>query len=380
MMTETILLYSFLFLLIHYLIFLSIIYRGLSNLKTVDNISQSTNEFISVIIPFRNESGKILRSLNSIQSQNYSSDKFEVIYVNDFSTDDSHEKISGAISSDNVRVISVPEDYSRQAHKKRAVRFGIENSKGKIIVTTDADCVHNPEWLSTLLSYFDKNSGFVSGPVSFISDGSFFSKFQALEFAGLVITGAGLIGAGKPTICNAANIAYRKEAFDKVNGFKDQMNLSSGDDELLMQKISKETVFKVKFCPDKNAVVKTEGNESIGQLYQQRKRWASKGLFYADKFLIVKLILIYLFYLSLPVQLILGLTVENIFLFSLSLSLLLKIAFEFSVLRKGIKIFLNNGLLKPFLIAEILHIPYIIIAGLSGLFGNYIWKDRVVKR
>lgn len=380
MMTETIILFLFLFLLIHYLIFLSIINRGLNNLKSVDNILPPSNEFISVIIPFRNESDKILRSLASIQSQNYPSDKFEVIYVNDFSTDDSHKKISGAIRSVNIRVISVPEDYSRQAHKKRAVRYGIENSKGKIIVTTDADCIHKPEWLSTLLSYFGKDTGFVSGPVRFISDGSVFGNIQALEFAGLVITGAGLIGAGKPTICNAANIAYRKEAFEKVNGFNDQMNLSSGDDELLMQKISKVTDHKVKFCPDINAVVETEGNKSIGQFYQQRKRWASKGLFYADKFLIVKLILIYLFYLSLPAQLILGLTAENIFIFSFLLTLLLKITFEFSVLRKGIKIFLNKELLKSFLTAELLHIPYIIIAGVSGLFGNYIWKDRVIKR
>ncbi len=260
------------------------------------------------------------------------------------------------------------------------MRFGIENANGNIIVTTDADCVYSKEWLNSLLQTFDSVTGFVSGPVEFENDEKLFAKFQKLEFAGLVLCGAGLIGAGHPTICNAANIAYKKNVFDEVGGFKDQMNLSSGDDELLMQKISKDSDFKVKFCIDKKAIVKTTANKTIGDFFQQRKRWASKGLFYGDKSLVLKLILIYSFYIGLIAQLLLSITVNKIFLFSFLLSLFLKIIYEFKILFKGKKILFNDLRLGYFIIAEVFQIPYIIFTGLAGSFGNYIWKSRKVKR
>ena len=378
-MIDNILLIVFILLLINYIIFLLRIFSGLKNLKSCD-VDFMPEDFVTVIIPFRNESENILHSLKSIEAQNYPREKYEVLFVNDFSQDDSLQKISDYKKSDNIKILSVPSDYSMNAHKKRAIRFGIQNAKGKIILTTDADCNHNVDWLKSLLSCMKHDVGFVSGPVEFYSNESFFSKLQKIEFAGLVITGAGLIGSGKPIICNAANIAYRKNAFDKVNGFNDQMNLSSGDDELLMQKIWKETDYKVKFCINKKAIVETDPNRTVKQFYQQRKRWASKGLFYADKFLIVKLILIYLFYVGLLVQLVLGIFFSIYFVFSFIISFFLKALVEFLVLKKGSSVLFDKFFLIPFPIAEIIHLPYIIIAGISGAFGNFKWKNRTVKR
>lgn len=378
-MIDNILLIVFILLLINYIIFLLRIFSGLKNLKSCD-VDFMPEDFVTVIIPFRNETENILRSLKSIEAQDYPREKYEVLFVNDFSQDDSLQKISDYKKSDNTKILSVPSDYSMNAHKKRAIRFGIQNAKGKIIITTDADCNHNVDWLKSLLACMKDDVGFVSGPVEFYSNESFFSKLQKIEFAGLVITGAGLIGSGKPIICNAANIAYRKNAFDKVNGFNDQMNLSSGDDELLMQKIWKETDYKVKFCTNKKAIVETDPNRTVKQFYQQRKRWASKGLFYADKFLIVKLILIYLFYVGLLVQLVLGIFFSIYFVFSFIISFFLKALVEFLVLKKGSSVLFDKFFLSPFPIAEIIHLPYIIIAGISGAFGNFKWKNRTVKR
>lgn len=378
-MIDNILLSIFLLLLLNYIIFLTRIFIGIKKLKPCEDDFTSP-EFISVIIPFRNESGNILQSLKSIEEQSYPKGKYEVLFVNDYSEDDSLQKILQTKKSDNIKVLTVPSDYSQNAHKKRAIRFGIQNAKGKIIVTTDADCNHNKEWLKSLLVCMKDDVGFVSGPVEFISNESFFSKLQKIEFAGLVITGAGLIGSDKPIICNAANIAYRIDAFNKVNGFNDQMNLSSGDDELLMQKIWKETNYKVKFCINKKAIVETYPNKTVNQFYHQRKRWASKGLFYADKFLILKLILIYLFYIGLVTQLVLGIFLSVYFAFTFLISFVLKILFEFSVLKRGSDILFGKKFLKLFPIAEILHVPYIIIAGISGAFGNFVWKNRTLNR
>jgi cellulose synthase/poly-beta-1,6-N-acetylglucosamine synthase-like glycosyltransferase len=369
----------FLFFLLHYLFFLQRIIRGLNTLKSLKN-NELPYEFISIVIPFRNEQDNILTNLKSLESQLYPSEKFEIIYVDDFSEDLSQDILIKNVRKNNIKILSVPKDYSKNAHKKRAIRFGIENARGEIIVTTDADCIYDEEWLQTLLLSFDALTGFVSGPVEFISDKGLFSQFQQLEFAGLVLSGAGLIGSGHPTICNAANIAYKKKIFDEVGGFNDNMNLSSGDDELLMQKISKDTDFKVKFCTDKKAIVKTSTNKSMSDFIQQRKRWASKGLFYGDKSLVLKLILIYAFYLGLITQIILGLILSNIFILSFIISILLKFIFEFRILSIGKEKIFNDLRLKYFFVAEVFQIPYIIYAGLVGAFGNYLWKSRKLKR
>ena len=324
MILNLVLIIIFILLLAHYIFFLMKILSGLKKLEPSTSIT-FPEEFISVIIPFRNEEKNILVNLKSIENQDYPKEKYEVIYVDDSSEDNSLKLLHDNKIADNIKVLSVPEKFSVNAHKKRAVRYGIENSSGQIIVTTDADCVHETIWLSSLVSNFDEETGFVSAPVEFIDGKTLFSKIQKLEFAGLIITGAGLIGSGSPTICNAANIAYRRKTFDEVGGFRNQMGLSSGDDELLMQKIAKDTDYKVRFSVNKNSIVKTHSNKNIEEFYHQRKRWASKGLFYGDKNLIVKLILIFLFYIGLVLQPILAITLSGYFILSLLASILSQI-------------------------------------------------------
>lgn len=376
---DEILILFFATLLIHYLIFLMVIYNGLKKLKIRQN-PEPPAEFVSVVIPFRNESENILNSLSSIEKLAYPKHKFEVIYVNDLSTDNSVEILRKADKSFNIKVIDVPSDFSPNAHKKRAIRFGIENAKGEIIVTTDADCIHKSDWLLIMTSCLDDNTGFVAGPVKFIDKKTLFSKLQSLEFAGLVLTGAGLIAMNRPVICNAANLAYKKDAYNKVNGFTDNLNLSSGDDEFLMQKIHKDTDYNVDFCYNKDAVVLTDPNKDLKQFYQQRKRWASKGMFYSDKLLILKLLMIYLFYLGIPLQIVLGFLYNPVFIVTAFITLLLKSFIEFIIINRGANFLFNRKLVLLFPVAEIMHIPYILVAGISGLFGNFTWKERKLKR
>ncbi|MGB5895490.1 MAG: glycosyltransferase [Ignavibacteriaceae bacterium] len=379
MMIEYILLGIFAILLGHYSLFLFSILRGLRKLKP-SQPNQIPKEFVSIIIPFRNESENIISNIKSIIGQNFPKENYEVIYVDDNSTDNSFRILNDYPKPPNVNILSLPNDYSPNAHKKRAIRYGIENSAGEIIITTDADCVYSRNWMSSMLSYFDDETGFISGPVEFLDDDGMFSKLQKLEFAGLVITGAGLIGIGKPTICNAANIAYRKKTYEEVNGFYDQMDLSSGDDELLMQKISKDTKYKVKFSLVTDSIVKTSANKNINEFYHQRKRWASKGLFYKNIRLIITLILIYLFYLGLVIQPFLILLISSSFIYTFGLSLASKLFLEYLILLKGMKILFSKLSLKPFILSEFLQVPYIIIAGISGMFGNLEWKGRKIKR
>lgn len=373
------LLIIFSFLLLNYLFFLSSILKGLKIVSKNKNISNEKC-FVSVIIPFRNEEKNLIKSLESIAFQDYAVDKFEIIYVDDNSDDNSVKILEEKISLRNVRIIKSPASLDERGHKKKALKYAIKNCKGEIIITTDADCIHDKTWLSTMVSKFDEGTGFVSGPVKFISDKTLFSELQKIEFSSLILVGAGLIGIKQPIICNAANLGFRKTVFDEVGGYEDNLNISSGDDEFLMQKISHQTNYKVKFCSDKKAISFTYPNKSIAEFYQQRKRWASKGLYYVENATVAKLVLIFLFYIGLITQFFLGVFFNIIFLYSLKISFILKMIFEYLiVVREGKKLFGKHKTFH-FIIAEFLHIPYILAAGISGIFGNYKWKGRKIER
>ena len=363
----------------YYLIFLIKIVNGLKIVKN-DLDSNSLNEFVSVIIPFRNEENILQRNLASVESQSFPKDRYEIIYVDDNSDDNSVKVIEDNISSNNVRIIKSENNFNDRAHKKLALKMAIENSKGEIIITTDADCFHGRDWLSTMVKKFDMETGFVSGPVEFVDDGKIFSKLQKLEFSSLIVVGAALIGINEPIICNAANLGFRKSVFKLVNGYEDNLNLSSGDDEFLMQKISTRTDYKVKFCYDKNAVSYTHPNKTIKEFVNQRKRWASKSFYYVKKSITLKLLFIYIFYLSFLIQFLLGIFYDKLFFVSLMFNFIFKVFTENQIVRRESTDLFKKVSLKLFLLAEILHIPYIILAGFSGLFGNYEWKGRKVKR
>lgn len=364
----------------YYIYFLFTIKQGLNKTVVCDEGGGLPEEFISIIIPFRNESEVILDSLGSIEKQNYEKSKFEVIYVNDSSDDDSLEKLLSAKKQENIRVISVPEDAGGRAHKKKAIMNAINESRGEIILSTDCDCIHSENWIRSMVSMYDSETAFISGPVRFSVDESLFSRFQGLEFAGLILAGAGLIGYGQPVICNAANLSYRKSVYNMAGGFSGNMEISSGDDEFLMRKIAKINKYKIKFAMLKDAVVDTRPNRSFEQFYQQRKRWASKSLFYSDIRLTGKLLLIFLFYLSLPLQAAAGFLISDLFFISLCSGLMAKAVMEYMIMRQGAGIIFNKPLLKYFIPAELLQVPYIIAASIAGVFGDYKWKNRAVKR
>jgi cellulose synthase/poly-beta-1,6-N-acetylglucosamine synthase-like glycosyltransferase len=355
-----------LILLLHYSVCAIIIAKGINGIiKTgADNFN---NEFVSVIIPFRNESENILTSLESMRNLNYSSDKFEVIYVNDKSDDNSLNILTNALNKGNIKVISVPEDYLSDESKIRAVKFGIDNSNGKIIVTTDCDCTHNSNWLTSMVNCFDQNTGFIAGPVDFVDNNSIFKKLQKLEFAGLVLSGAGLIGIKKPIICNSANLAFRKDVYEKIGGFKVDKGLSYSADEYLMIDIHNSSGWKIKFTWNNDAIVKTKAKNSLKDFFHQRQRWANKDWKLFGRGILLHLVIVYLFFTSLVFQFAAGFMISELFFYSLLISLVIKLISEYQILRYGINFLFDKKLLWLLPLAEVLHIPYILISGISGI-------------
>lgn len=360
-------------LLLHYLIFLAYLRRGLNRLRT-SGTNAAAEPSLSVIIPFRNEAAAITASAASISGQTYPPDKWEAIYVDDSSTDNSAGLLMEAVKGNaNISLLRA----TGAGGKKNAISQAITAAKGEIIVTTDADCVHHPDWLKTTAAMFDERTGFVAGPVTYSPAHTLFAKMQQYDFAGLVLTGAGFIGNRAPVICNGANVAYRRELFNRIGGFASGSNLASGDDELIMKKIHELPDYDVAYCFRSGAVTVTAPSPDLRAFFMQRQRWASKSPHYRTPVLFGIMLPVFLFY-CVYILLFLHL-ITNPGLLSVGLLLpviLLKAAAEHSVLVAGNKVFRINPEFSISIITSIVQPVYIIISTIAGVLVPYQWKER----
>lgn len=359
------------------------------------NVAPQTK--ISVIIPARNEAENIAGCLDAVTLQSYPRELFEVIVIDDHSTDDTASIIK-TYASKNVKLISLKDhtDGNINSYKKKAIEIAIQRSTGELIVTTDADCFMHEHWLQTIAAFYEEHEPhFIAAPVNILpspaGDGlgvRSISLFQSLDFMTLQgITGAS-VHKKIHSMCNGANLAYTKKAFEEVGGFKGIDNIASGDDMLLMHKIYQRYLDNVLYLKSKEAIVHTAPVNSISEFFNQRIRWASKADKYDDKRIFVVLLLVYLvncILLLLPILALFYPKTLSILHYPLSiiqfwlLLILIKTLVELIFLFPVAKFFNKQSMLWVFPLMQPFHIIYTVIAGWLGKFGSYRWKERKVK-
>ena len=355
---------------------------------------------ITIIIPARNEESNIAACLDSVCNQSYPKDLYEVLVVDDHSTDNT-AAIARKYGSQNLALITLKDimgDGEINSYKKKAIEAAIQRSTGELIVTTDADCIVPQNWLQTIASFYEEHQPqFLAMPVAFLpsppvgGEGPgvrFIKIFQTLDFMTLQgITGASVYKKIH-SMCNGANLAYTKKAFEAVGGFSGIDTIASGDDMLLMHKIYRRYPDRVMFLRSKEVIVQTEPVRSVGEFFNQRIRWASKANKYDDKRIFWVLLLVYLvnaLLLTLPVISVFNNIQYPIFnvqcsMFGVWLLLLAaKTITELVFLYPVAKFFSKQKLLWLFPLMQPFHIIYTVIAGWLGTFGRYTWKERSVK-
>ena len=387
-MTAVLTISILLFLL--YLVLIIYYRRGWVSIPGFRPPAKPASTRISIIIPARNEEKNIKACLDSIAGQSYPAHLFEVLVVNDHSTDATAEIVK-SYASQNIKLIDLEEyiDGNLNSYKKKSIEVGIQQSIGELIVTTDADCIVPVDWLQSIAAFYELHQPvFIAAPVSINCSNRFIEKFQALDFMVLQgITGAA-VHSKMHCMCNGANLAYEKAAFELVNGFKGIDNIASGDDMLLMHKILKQYPDRVLFLKSTNAIVQTAPVHSFREFFQQRIRWASKADKFEDKSLFPVLLVVYLFNLMMLILPIIAifknyhLAIVNCQLSILAVwlsMLLLKTLIELFFLYPVAKFFGKQNMLAIFPLMQPFHILYTVIAGWLGRFGSYEWKGRKVK-
>lgn len=243
----------------------------------------------SIVVALRNEEANIVKLLDTLRRQKYCEKKFEVLLVNDFSTDSTPHLITQRLATGmypNFRLISLA-DFTDKSGKKSAITIGIQHSEFDWIITTDADCIFGQHWLQSFAGFINSEKpDMVIGPVVVVAEANLFSQMQSLEFMSLSGVTAGSAAVGRAVMCNGANLAFRKELFNKVGGYHDNNRFASGDDMFLLQKFKKLNNTRISYLKSHGAIAYTRPKATLFEFFSQRGRWAGKAHGYHDGFTI----------------------------------------------------------------------------------------------
>jgi cellulose synthase/poly-beta-1,6-N-acetylglucosamine synthase-like glycosyltransferase len=330
----------------------------------------------SIIVPFRNEAENLPKLLSSIKNLNYPSSSFEIIFVDDASSDNSVEIIKEHKKT-IANICLIQNERKTNSPKKDAIATAIQSASFDWILTTDADCLLPKNWLTVFNECIVETTPImVVAPVNYAVKNTFLAQFQLFDFMSLQGATIGGFGHRIPFLCNGANLGYQKEIFKSVNGFEGNTNIASGDDVFLFEKFLQLNKNKVKYLKNKAAIVTTFPVDSWKKLFQQRIRWAAKTsnislvktkaigaiIFLGNLFVIVNCFSSVGFQQKLAVLLL---------KLSIDLLLILPTLYFFNQQKNWWKLYFFSSLLYPF---------FSVIVVFQSLFFNYSWKGRTFKK
>lgn len=385
-MAETIIEFITILLSATYVVIVLSFIRGWNRLKTPAPYQREFSTRVSVLIAARNEEKAIGRCLESVLAQRYPHDLLEIIVIDDHSTDSTSEKVRAFQENSgpdrqrpSLKLIKMNEERPINSYKKKAIAKAINIAGGELMVTTDADCWMGPDWLGTIVSaYEEEGYKLISSPVAFAEERSLFERLQSLEFMYLIGLGASAIGNAFPSTCNGANLAYTKDVFFQVDGFKGIDDLASGDDELLLHKVAALYYNKIGFLKSRPAIVYTHAKGTLRAFIQQRKRWASKSIKYRNKLVVALGLSVFFFNATL-------LLTGCLALFNSGLVPVLLGAFVAKVTVETVFLCFLGSFFKrlPLVlwmpVLSFLHVAYMVFIGLAGQRRSYHWKGRQVR-
>ncbi len=344
--------------------------KGWNHLKKFQSSGSRPEIKLSIIIPARNEESNISNLLHDLSQQSYPRENFEILLMDDGSDDATNAEAEKFLSLLPLKIITKIAEG-----KKKAIHDGICFASGEIIVTTDADCRVPATWLETIASYYQIHQpSMIIGPVMMTSfKKGFLYAFQKLEFASLVASAAGAAGAGKPVMCNGANLAYRKKDYFSLTDPL-MFSVSSGDDMMLMLQFKKAN-YEIHYLKSCEALVKTNVEDHLNSFIKQRVRWTSKSKFYRDYDTIKTAIVILLFNALIVGSAFAGFFNYRYFLLFVGL-LMIKSFVDFPLLYQFHSFFEQKKSKRWFALVQIIYPFYIFSMGIIGNMLSPTWKGR----
>ena len=351
-----------------YLLFIGQLIYGFNRMRRFSKAEFTPKTSFSIVVPFRNEKENLLNLLYSISLLNYPKELVEVILVDDDSEDEFR------IQNLEFRIQMIKNVRKSNSPKKDAIETAIQIAKHDWIITIDADCLVQKDWLTIYDQYIQENEvEMVASGVCYIPKNGFLSAFQNLDFLSLQGATIGSFGINQPFMCNGANFAYSKSFFKELNGFQGNETIASGDDVFLLQKAVSVAPKKVGFLLAKESIVATNPVATWSDLFQQRVRWASKSTGYSSVYGKLLALVVFGGNLAWIVSFLLwlvGLLDQNIFMLFVALKFLI----DFILLFKTANFFESK--LQYVLASSLLYPFFSVSVAVYSLFGKYSWKGR----
>lgn len=226
---------------------------------------------VSIVIAAHNQSTLLQQNLPYIMGQEYP--EFEVIIVNDTSTDDTDNVLASLKTKyPNLYYTFIPNSSRNPSHKKLSLSLGIKACKNEWIVFTEPDCIpSSPLWLQRMACNFTPDTEIVLGYSRYPKEkGYFYSKIRLLNLfdqARFLLFAA----IGKPYMGYGRNLAYRKSLFFKHNGYSGYLNRKRGEDDLFLNQVACKENTQVELSPESIIEISPLTTPRLWR-YEQRER------------------------------------------------------------------------------------------------------------
>ena len=204
----------------------------------VEKEDASVNYPVSIVVCARNAQSHLEQHIPQWLKQDYP--EFELIIVDDCSTDESSRFITNVASTDSrIQYILLDPNKIKSEGKKLALTLGIKKAQYEHLLLTDADCSPSSnQWLQRMANGFHSDKSIVLGAAPLQVSSSFWGRLihfenllTALHYLGLAKLGFPYMGVGK-------NLAYTKTAYESVGGFSQHYHIPAGDDDLFVQSVA----------------------------------------------------------------------------------------------------------------------------------------------
>ncbi len=238
--------------------------------------------YVTVIMPALNEEELIEKSIDSIFASNYPHERFEVICVNDGSTDMTYFYMKRAKQKygDRLKIIN----FTKNLGKRKALYSGLKKSKGEIIVTVDTDSKIGRSAIRNIIVPLikDKTTGAVAGRVAVLNEKqNFLTRMLSIRYSISFNFGRAYQSVyGTVFCCPGALTAYRKTVLQKfIKGWVNQKFLNTqctyGEDRALTTQILK-AGYMTRF--QSSALVYTKVPSKFSQMVRMYVRWTRSYL------------------------------------------------------------------------------------------------------
>jgi len=242
---------------------------------------ESNSVNISLVTALKNEEENVDGLVESLNQLNYPKENFEVIFVDDHSTDMTYDKLKTKI--DSIINFSVLElKGTEKIGKREALNFGIGKSKHPYILITDADCRPETKWLKAYSNNFNLGYQMLFGIAPFYQHENLVNKISCFENLRGTLLSFSMASYGLPYTAAARNFGFTKNAFELIGGYSKTKDTISGDDDLLLREAVKKKM-KIGLVTETGSFVYSETKNSFNEYFQQKARHTQTSFHYLKR-------------------------------------------------------------------------------------------------